>query len=42
MIPLKACACIAVLLTFGPMARAAEPVDTAQSIIQSQIEVPQR
>ncbi|MBW9061961.1 DUF4864 domain-containing protein [Rhizobium herbae] len=38
MIPLKACACIAVLLTFAPLARAAEPVDTAQSIIQSQIE----
>ena len=38
MIPLKACACIAVLLTSAPLVRAAEPVDTAQSIIQSQIE----
>ncbi len=37
MIPWKACACIAVL-TVAPLARAAEPVDTAQSIIQSQIE----
>lgn len=38
MIPLKACACIAVMSIYAPLARAAEPVDTAQSIIQNQIE----
>jgi hypothetical protein len=35
---LRACACIAILLSTVPLALAAEPVDTAQSIIQSQIE----
>ncbi|WP_426238386.1 DUF4864 domain-containing protein [Pararhizobium sp. DWP1-1-3] len=34
---LRACACIAILLS-APLALAAEPVDTAQSIIQNQIE----
>lgn len=34
----KACACIAILLATVPLSLAAEPVDTAQSIIQNQIE----
>lgn len=34
----KACACIAILLATAPLSQAAEPVDTAQSIIQNQIE----
>jgi len=34
----RACACIAMLVISVPLACAAEPVDTAQSIIQSQIE----
>lgn len=35
---LRACACIVILLSSAPLALAAEPVDTAQSIIQNQIE----
>ena len=35
---LKACACIAILLFTPSPSLAAEPVDTAQSIIQNQIE----
>lgn len=35
---LRACACIAILLSTAPLAFSAEPVDTAQSIIQNQIE----
>ncbi|MEK1933054.1 MAG: DUF4864 domain-containing protein [Pararhizobium sp.] len=34
----KACACIAILMISVSLVRAAEPVDTAQSIIQDQIE----
>ncbi len=34
----RACACVAILMFPSPLAFAAEPVDTAQSIIQNQIE----
>ena len=34
----RACACVAILFAAQPLALAAEPVDTAQSIIQNQIQ----